>query len=492
MQNLDIENTGADTLWINDVNSNLPEFSMAPASAVIAPGSSQTFAVSFTPQATQLYQGLISISNTDPVWFDTTIVVSGTGIYAPDIACTPDSISMEVNVTDSVVIPIQIRNEGLGELVYNAQIAGYQNNGNFIEGSGGADNFGHIWIDSDEPSGPDFQWIDISQTGIEFALNGNNSISEQIPLGFTFPFYGQDFSYIRACTNGWLSLSTFSVSYNNVALPNVLAPRSLIAPLWDDLNFTTGSKFYYQQEVNKTIFMYQDVYRVTGEGPLTFEVILYENGNIMLQYLQLDNLVPDYTVGIQNQDASDGLTIAFNETYLKDSLAIIISKHSWATVSPLSGILAPQSSDSLHLTLRTSNFPMGEFWASIQVESNDPDETIYVIPIHMVVDSVTVSVQPLSDLIPDKFQLYQNWPNPFNPSTTIKYSLPEKSEVKLEIFNIIGQRIKTLVSGNQGPGSYQIQWDGKNEFGQTAASGIYIYRLQADKEVAIRKMVFMR
>lgn len=491
-QVLQLRNNGPDTLWVTNITSNLPEFTADPQNIRIAPGAQESVNILFTPTATQTYNATLTIYSTDPIHFDTTFTASGTGIYAPDISVEPDSISRALNVTDSVTIPVRVINSGLGELVYNAQIAGYPPVGGITEGSGGADNYGHIWIDSNEPGGPEFQWLDITATGTQLALTGNNSISGKVSIGFDFPFYGQPYTEFRVCTNGWLSFSTYSVAYNNVSLPSNLAPRSLIAPLWDDLNFQPDSKVFFENQTNKAIILFQDVYRVTGEGPYTFEVILYDNGNIVLQYLNLTGINHDYTVGIQNQFGDDGLTIAYNQPYLEDSLAIIISKHSWATVSPMSGIIPAQSSDTLYLTLKTHNFPMGEFWATIQIESNDPDETLYYVPIHMVVDTSAMGIELPGELTPKRFTLQQNWPNPFNPSTTIAYTLPGAAEVDLTIYDVLGQRVKTLVREKQPAGKYSVQWDGTNEFGIQVASGIYIYRITAGNKTATRKLILMR
>jgi len=279
--------------------------------------------------------------------------------------------------------------------------------------------------------------------------------------------------------------------YNNVVLPSTLAPRSMIAPLWADLNFLSDSKVYYENQGNKLVIMYHHVYRVTGEGPYTFEVILFDNDNVVLQYLDLQNLVNDYTVGIQNQPADDGLTIAHNEVYLHNNLAILISRATWASVSPMGGVLSGQSSADVYLTMVTHNFPEGEFWACLQIESNDPDEGIYVLPIHMTVSAVT-GMQDATAEIPKKFQLYQNSPNPFNPTTAIAFDLPKISQVQLVIYNMLGQKVKTLVNGTQEPRQYKILWDGTNEQGEKVASGIYIYQLRTDEMVATKKMILMK
>jgi len=91
---------------------------------------------------------------------------------------------------------------------------------------------------------------------------------------------------------------------------------------------------------------------------------------------------------------------------------------------------------------------------------------------------VPVSVEaPKDNPIPTEFSLLQNHPNPFNPSTTIKYDLPQQAEVKLEIFNLLGRHVRTLVSQTQQAGRYAITWDGRNEQGQALASGVYLYQL---------------
>ncbi|MCK4965588.1 T9SS type A sorting domain-containing protein, partial [bacterium] len=94
--------------------------------------------------------------------------------------------------------------------------------------------------------------------------------------------------------------------------------------------------------------------------------------------------------------------------------------------------------------------------------------------------------------IPIQFALENNYPNPFNPETTIKYSIAKTSRVTLTIYNVIGQKIKTIVDKEKQPGYYSVKWDGTNDLGQKAASGIYIYRLQADNYIAAKKMIFLK
>jgi len=94
--------------------------------------------------------------------------------------------------------------------------------------------------------------------------------------------------------------------------------------------------------------------------------------------------------------------------------------------------------------------------------------------------------------LPEVFLLAQNYPNPFNPETTIRFALPEKSQVKLEIYNVLGQKVITLINEEKTAGSYYIKWDGKDMKGRDVSSGIYLYRMTYGNSVQIRKMVLSR
>lgn len=95
-------------------------------------------------------------------------------------------------------------------------------------------------------------------------------------------------------------------------------------------------------------------------------------------------------------------------------------------------------------------------------------------------------------LVPLAYTLEQNFPNPFNPSTTIRYALNKRSDVSLSIYNLLGQKVKTLVSGEQITGTYSVVWDGVTESGSGAASGVYLYQLRAGEYRASKKLLLLR
>lgn len=96
------------------------------------------------------------------------------------------------------------------------------------------------------------------------------------------------------------------------------------------------------------------------------------------------------------------------------------------------------------------------------------------------------------DRVPAAYQLEQNYPNPFNPSTRIEFSLVRASQVSLDVFNIAGQKVTTLVKGRQAAGPHAITWDGTDHAGKQVASGIYLYRLKAQDFMQTRKMILVK
>lgn len=114
-------------------------------------------------------------------------------------------------------------------------------------------------------------------------------------------------------------------------------------------------------------------------------------------------------------------------------------------------------------------------------------------------DSILVIVDPLVGIgdpatedIPKTFALAQNYPNPFNPETAISYQLAAASEVELAIYNLLGQKVRTLVQARQLAGRYEAKWDGRSDAGAPVASGVYIYRFTAGSYQKVMKMILLR
>jgi hypothetical protein len=111
---------------------------------------------------------------------------------------------------------------------------------------------------------------------------------------------------------------------------------------------------------------------------------------------------------------------------------------------------------------------------------NDVSDGVFTI-------DIISDIEDLNQGIPTEFQLVQNYPNPFNPSTTIRYSIPQSSNVVIKVFDILGNEIETLVNEEKSTGTYEITW-----YAENLPSGVYFYRLQASNFVEIKKMLLLR
>ncbi|KAB2907490.1 MAG: T9SS type A sorting domain-containing protein [Ignavibacteriales bacterium] len=116
------------------------------------------------------------------------------------------------------------------------------------------------------------------------------------------------------------------------------------------------------------------------------------------------------------------------------------------------------------------------------------DETYFI---RALVKTTTAMVE-FDNTTPAEFKLLQNYPNPFNPSTVIRFSLPEATDMSLTIYDISGKKVVELVNSMHQPGNYSYTWNGKNEYGRTVASGVYLCTIKAGNNVQTVKMIFQK
>ena len=159
--------------------------------------------------------------------------------------------------------------------------------------------------------------------------------------------------------------------------------------------------------------------------------------------------------------------------------------------------------NSASIAFNMSDYISSEFeiWQLVIIQIIDNE------PIQLVTKNsdnfITASINELGDYavflnstlekpLPSKFELKMNYPNPFNPSTTIPIELPEESFVEVVIYNILGEKIAVLSEGVKSSGYHNIQWNGTNQFGQPVSSGIYFVRVQFGQNIYHQKMMLLK
>lgn len=239
-------------------------------------------------------------------------------------------------------------------------------------GAGGPDGFGYKWKDSDEPNGPLFNYIDISSTGtlVEGLLDDNYVGS--FPIGFTFNFYGSDYTAFNIASNGFIGFGPADNSYKaftNRPLPSTVT-KNIIAWLWDDLYIRDDTQVYYQGFPDKLIIQFvQYGNRSLANERVNAEIILYPNGKILIQYLNFTAGWPltSCSVGLGNADGSDGLEVIYNAPYLHNALALQFNTR---TVTPPDApvLLAPANNTSNQTTTPALSWNASESATSYRLQ----------------------------------------------------------------------------------------------------------------------------
>ncbi|MDD2331160.1 MAG: C25 family cysteine peptidase [Candidatus Cloacimonetes bacterium] len=329
--------------------------------------------------------------------------------------------------------------------------------------------FAYDNFDATYEQSPTYEWIEIDPLlggEAEVFLNMDDG-SRTIDLPFTFRFYGQDYNQITICSNGWMSFGqTWMADFYNHYIPAALGPKAMVAGYWDDLKgrktgvdnqgngiFNDIRMLYWHDSANnRYIVQWNEAYNqytieMMQDASLEkFQIILYphedRDGDIVIQYHTVDNpgVTTNYcTVGIEDHTQTDGLTYTHANFYP-------------ATATPLQAGLAVK-----YTTTAPDSY----------VSSSDVVQTV-------------------------PFQLHQNYPNPFNPSTSIAFDLKHSGRTSLKLYNLKGQLVRTLLDANASAGTHRIVWDGKDDKGMNASSGIYFYRLTSNGKSESRKMLLMK
>jgi hypothetical protein len=147
----------------------------------------------------------------------------------------------------------------------------------------------------------------------------------------------------------------------------------------------------------------------------------------------------------------------------------------------------------MHLCLDSSFYPPTNEW----LWSSDTGDPGDILPAwdgphcYEIAGGQAVEERPGAGL-PTVFALSQNYPNPFNPTTVVNFDVPEKSFVKVSIYNVLGQKVRTLVDRELAAGAYKEEWNGTSDNGGSVASGIYFYKMEAGTFVATKKMMLLK
>ncbi|MDD5087955.1 MAG: S8 family serine peptidase [bacterium] len=313
----------------------------------------------------------------------------------------------------------------------------------------GPDQFGHFIYDQYDADTVEYDWIEINPdagglAGELLPLSDNSTVIRNLP--FSFRFYGQDYTTITISANGFIALgSTSSSVWHSYFIPSTQPPNGLFAPFFDDWEPVSGGGdvfFYSEAGEPYVIVEWYDMYQYFGSGPARFQAILYDptevsgnngEGVAKYQYHTLDGIF-EGAVGVENQSGTDGV------------------QYRW------------QFQCDAHAAPLESGVAL------------------------MVIADSTLDVAPETPVaLPETFTLYPNYPNPFNPVTTFRWSAPRASELRLTLYDVLGRRAAVIFDGFCEAGVHERTFDAR-----ALATGIYFARLEAGKFSQTKKLMLLK
>lgn len=274
----------------------------------------------------------------------------------------------------------------------------------------------------------------------------------------SFPFSGTYSHRIKfqAGDPNW-ETQTITVSWNN------LPPQIVAGSVISNLNFGGSESAPF-----------------VGTGSLTIPVpVDYDRLNIVVVY---SDMVPveltSFTANIYGQGVLLNWTTATELNNQGFEIERYSSIQAWEKIGYVPGFgttTEPKSYSFLDENVKTGTY-------SYRLKQIDFDGTI----------NYSEEVEVVVDLTPNDFALFQNYPNPFNPSTSIQFQVPKASDVTVIIYDMLGQQVKSLFTGQVLAGKYTVEWDGTNNAGAKMSSGSYIYRMTAGDFVQVKEMVLLK
>lgn len=275
-----------------------------------------------------------------------------------------------------------------------------------------------------------------------------------------------------------------------IALLMLVVPAVLAKDLGNRDTFRVGeASFISESEFTVPVSISHDEALAAMDIPLT-----YSKGVTLLSVSFENTTVANFDVKIANLDAQNnrvsiGLVDMVNapkeDAFLKPSASGVNN------IAVLHFRLDDVNLQTLEIGTYTSEFPAHELMF-VYNEVVDGVPHVRDLAPEFSGGSVSLSSRAPNAALPTDFALSQNVPNPFNPTTDISFALPKDAKVSLEIYNVLGQHVKTLVDDYMRAGQQTVSWDGTDVTGRTVASGVYFYKLNANEFSQTKKMMMLK
>ena len=306
--------------------------------------------------------------------------IDGVGVINspdPEIAYSNEEFNFLISDDESPNAFLFVTNVGEEESILNYKIY----NSPFSKTFTMPDQANYYWIDSDNSNIDNYYWLNIENIGNQVWFQDNDAASGPFNIGFEFPFYNNTYNNFIVSPNGWIGFIDDNPAYENISIPNIDAPKPAILAFWDDLNpinlesspDMSGRVKYYSDE-SKLVVSYNDIAQWGESSRLNFQIIIYKNGHIDINYAGMTGDRTTATIGIQNADGNIAQEVIYNNSYLHNFLGISFEKApSWFTIDEenyLENELSDFESTNHNFNINSSQVDNGNYLTYVHIESN--------------------------------------------------------------------------------------------------------------------------
>ncbi len=322
-----------------------------------------------------------------------------------------------------------------------------------------------------------YNWIEINQIGKNLCLS-DDSVT-RIELPFSFNYYGNTYDSLTVSSNGWASFENCDIPYFwNFSIPFAMGPSAMLAPFMDDLDDNAEEPFTDQNE-NCTWDSGEDYQDRNGDGEWNegedLNVYSYFNGNDFI-------IEWDHIANGENDEYCPNCTYETFQLILNDVYEIIFqykdveeidANGNYSTI----GIESPNQDHGIMYQFRNQLF-----------------DGLTLVENEMAIKFIPSETMDISNntSIPQSISLFDAYPNPFNPITTISFSVAELSLLSIAIYDIEGKKVKLLESDLYSPGRHNLQWDGTGNNGSKLPSGLYFVSVRSKEEIMSQKIMLLK
>jgi len=486
-------------LVVSGVSSSDGDYAADVASFNLAPGASRSVAVTFAPTRVGLIAATLTITSNDPDEPVVEVALRGAGAVPPAISVSPTSIADSLDTGATSTHELAIANTGGSGLTWSLRVVSSE--GVAEEPNAELSDIQILW-DLSHGQIPSSNWSVILG---DLVSRGATVTESYLPItterlaGYDVVWLTdmEDWGSIEVLalqswlTDGGAMLIESDASYTAVnAVLSSLGGALLCLPAPG----TPGS--------TSNIYPHQSTFGVTGVylgGPDAQLYVAAPAGRLVDDaagrpicafaavgsgrvFCASDEVFEDGVIGQE-----------YNRRFGNQVVDWLTGESTWLSALPSQGDVPPGSEQVVTVTLDASALLPGEYGLIMEISSSDPVNPVVSVPVHLSVNSLTASgIDPENGDIPTSYALHPNYPNPFNPVTTIRYDLPKTARVSLVVYNVKGEKVRELVSRDQPQGRYEVLWDGRDIAGSPAASGVYFFKLVAGEFVETRKMVLLK